>query len=310
MAAGLLEVHPTGQATSKQIPHGTVSGAKYHKCHCLPCMDAAAEYQRRRNRRQGYGTWQPLIDAAPVRAHIEQLHAEGMAYEHIATAAGLKLPNLNRIRGAIPSRPATQRVRHEIAQRILSVRYTVDALPDTAWVPARGTQRRIQALRALGWPLHELAARCGLNRHSLVAVANQRVVYAATHLAVRLLFEDLHDQDPIRHGVPKWVAMRIRRESRAAKFPPPLAWDDIEEDGAPGPGPWKFGFATPEVGEVSAALLEDVRELADLGIPRDQIAARLGRSWNSITTAFNRAGFSVPTPAGSDDEPHASEEAA
>jgi hypothetical protein len=303
MTATTLEVHPArGQATSKPIPHGTLSGHKYHKCRCLPCMDAAAAYQRSRSRRQGYGTWQPFTDAAPVRAHIEALHDEGMAYGHIATAAGMKLPNIARIRGDVSGRPAVKRVRHETAQRILAVRFQVEQLPECAWVPSRGTQRRIEALRALGWPLHELAARANFDRHSLSSIASQQVVYAATHRAIQLLFEDLHDQDPIRHGVPKWVAHRIRRQSRAAKYAPPLAWDDIDNDGAPGPGPWRFGFAAAGQEEDTAALLEDVRELANLGVTRDEIAARVGRTWNSITTAFNRAGFSVPRPAGSEDD--------
>jgi hypothetical protein len=296
MTAATLEVHPaTGRATSKQIPHGTLSGHKYWKCRCLPCMNAAAEYQRRRNRRQGYGTWQPFTDVTPVRAHIEALHDQGMAYEHIATAAGMKLPNLNRIRGTVPGRPATKRVRHETARRILAVRFQVEQLPEAAWVPALGTQRRIQALRALGWPMRELAARSGLDRHSLTSIANQQVVYAATHLAIRLLFEDLHDQDPIRHGVTKWVAHRIRREARAADYAPPTAWDDIDADGMPAPKvEWRVEYARAAGPERRQALVEDTAELAALGVPRDMIAERLGVTWSAITQAHSRCGVPLP----------------
>lgn len=293
----------TGRATGKPIPHGTVTGRKYHKCTCLPCYNAAAAYEQRRRRRLGAGVWAPFVDIEPVRAHIEDLHDQGMAYEHIATAAGLRREHLDRIRCAIPSRAAEQRVRHETAARILAVRYQVEQLPNTAYVPATGALRRVQALRALGWPVHELARRCGVSYRTLVMIRRQRVVYAATYQAIALLFEDLRDQDPIRHGVTKRSAHRLRRECRAAGFAPPLAWDDIDNDLAPGPAPWKFGFAKPDQSDIGAALMDDVRELADLGIPRDQIAARVGRTWNTITTAFNRAGLSVPQPRGSENEP-------
>lgn len=298
MAGTELEVHPQGQATSrKPIPHGTNSGYKYHRCRCIPCADAAAAYQLRRRRRQGAGVWQPLVDTARAVAHIEDLRRQGMAVAQIVTASGVQRASLDRIRG-VSAQPTIRRIKPETEARILAVRFQIDKVTERAHVPSRGAVRRLQALRAQGWPVHVLADRCGLDKRTLVALPRQGIVYAQTHLRICEVYDDLRDLDPARHGVLAWVAKRTRRESRVAGFPPPCAWADIDTDRLPAPrGEWAVRFAKANPGTRTAAVIEDTAELAEQGETRDRIAARIGISWDAITAAHRRAGVPLPTVA-------------
>lgn len=296
MTATQLEVHPTlGQATSKPIPHGTNTGYKYHGCRCIHCADAAAAYQLRRRRRQGAGVWNPLVDAADARAHIETLRKQGMAYEQIARQARITLAHLNLIRSGSPTRQRIERIRPETAARILAVRYKVEQLTEKAHVPSRGAIRRIQALRAHGWTVGVIAERVGVDKRTIVAIPRQEVLYATTHQAICLVYEDLLDQDPARHGITRWVRDRARREARAAGFAPPSAWDDIDADGQPAPRiEWRVQYTRASGPERRQALVEDTAELAALGVPRDLIAERLGVTWSAITQAHSRCGVPLP----------------
>lgn len=302
MTAELLEAHPAlGQAASTPSHRVLSSSMPGHprNCRCLPCCDLNAAWAANRRRQQAYGTWEPFVDAGPARAHVETVHDSGVAYRQIARQADMTLWELHLLR-----RGDHEKIRPWTAEALLSVQVSVQALDPKAFLPPRGTVRRLQALSAHGWPKTELAWRCNRSRDSLSRILHSPYVWASTHLAIAELYEDLHDQDPARHGVDAWVVKRGIAYARKQQWAPPAGWDDIDADEKPKPrSQWPIRYSKPAVGDVSAALLEDVRELATLGVPRDDIAARVGRTWNSITIAFNRAGFSVPQPRGSEDEP-------
>jgi hypothetical protein len=97
-------------------------------------------------------------------------------------------------------------------------------------VPAVGTNRRIQALYAIGWPGGLIAAELGFSRSRLTNLTNgQRVVYAATAARVR----DLYDRLSGRRGPSRVTAGRAAQLG----YVPPIGWDDDQIDDPAG-RPW------------------------------------------------------------------------
>ncbi|MBQ1166080.1 hypothetical protein KBZ21_49665, partial [Streptomyces sp. A73] len=55
------------------------------------------DYENRRYRLRGYGTWQPLADAQPVRDHVSALVAAGYTLTSIAAASDTDAATLQRV---------------------------------------------------------------------------------------------------------------------------------------------------------------------------------------------------------------------
>lgn len=283
--------------TAKPIPHGTVAGYNTHRCRCIPCSDASAAWQRRRYRRMGAGVWRPFIDPARALAHVEALHAQGMAYVQIGRAAGISWNNFSLLLGPVGQKKQIKRIRQATEDRILAVKFNVDQLPAKALIPARGAVRRIHALRAQGWPLYLVAERAGLGSHTVKDLQRQNLVHAETFRRVATVYDDLRDLDPAAHGVDRWVVRRAVRGARADRMAPPSAWVDIDTDDQPAPWKtWKVRYAKAHPGDRSAAVLEDTAYLAEFGLTREQIAERLGVSWEAVHRVHLRAGQPLPLP--------------
>jgi len=277
---------PARQLIRTHTPLPTAVPGHSKNCNCLPCCDLEAAWARHRARMIGYGTWQPYVDAAPARAHIEAVHESGIAYRQIARLAGLLLWEIHQIRHD------RQRIRPTTAAKILAVRAAPTALEPKAFLPSRSTQRRLQGLRAIGWPGVELSRRAGLSVDSMSRILGKDIVWASTHLAVTDVYDDLHDQDPTRHGVDRWVAQRGISYARRQGWAVPTAWTDIETDEKPNPRRTVPVYARR--GDRSQDVIDDTEELALLGADRAAIAERLGLDWDSISAAHRRAGVDLP----------------
>lgn len=111
-------------------------------------------------------------------------------------------------------------VRQSRKRRILLGELTVDPT---------GTQRRLQALFALGWGGEDIGARLGLNRTRVNSLMRgtriQRGVYRSTAVRVARVYDEL---SMIRPEGPKHD--RLRRWAARLGYVPPLAWDDDEID--------------------------------------------------------------------------------
>lgn len=99
-------------------------------------------------------------------------------------------------------------------------------------IPATGTQRRIQALMALGWTSTDIADACGwLHRNHVLRVLKGqkgkpcRWVERKTYRTVAVVFESLSMQ------IPPHTPYRARCRSMARRkgYLPPLAWDNIDD---------------------------------------------------------------------------------
>lgn len=271
-------------ATKPLPPHGSLSRHKYHGCKCQTCRQNYRDYQNRRYRRRAYGTWQPYVDAEPIRQHLLMLRDHGISFTRVAEIAGLYPATVGGfLYPAGPSRPVKKRATRETADKIFAV------TPDTATpgiVDATGTHRRLQALAAVGWPMSALAPHTGLATATVSRLLRQPRVYAATADVVTRAYNKLWDQRPETHGVAKAAAERTRRWARRNKWAPPAAWDDdrIEDpDAQP-----DQGEATPR----SVSLVEDALWLIRTqGYTRAQAADRLGVQRNTLDTAINRSGL-------------------
>lgn len=237
-----------------------------YRCRRPACVDRYIEWDRDRIARQADGTWDNLVDAAPVREHLLRLEAEGILPNRIAKAAGIPLQT---IRDFTNPRTRNRRYRTspDTAAKILAVT-AVDATP--LCVDPTGTHRRIQALGAAGWPLIHIDRRLGYKRERMRKILAEKVVLGSTEQLIAATYEELHSLRPERHGVPKQYVRQARERAKANRWAPPTYWDqypDAIDD------PHFESMYGRTRGELLAA---DGRELLAHGVPIEQAAERLG----------------------------------
>lgn len=173
-----------------------------------------------RRRMIAYGRWEPYVDATRAREHVQKLLAANMGPVQVAKVSGVPHGAISKLlygdygRGMAPSK----RIRRETEAKLLAVEATIDTLADAALMPALGTQRRIQALNALGWPLSHIARRISIHRSNLNKMLQAEHVQAGTARRVR----DLYDALCMTPG----SSQRARREAAEKGWKPPLWWDD------------------------------------------------------------------------------------
>lgn len=94
--------------------------------------------------------------------------------------------------------------------------------------PSVGARRRIWALLWLGYPLGEISRRTGVHRDSLRRIRDENppTIYRRTHLALKKLLDEVWDT-PCPPTVTR--SDKTRRDARKAGYPPPLAWEDIDD---------------------------------------------------------------------------------
>ena len=258
---------------------------KLDGCRCYTCGYAKSVYCERRKRAIAYGTWQPFVDAEPVREHIRLLQSCGLGLRTIARAAGVDRQRLQDVLNGRTERgtPAQEKIRPEIAAAILAVEPTPDLLPGKTVIDGAGTRRRIQALVAIGWSQAKLAERIGWTPNNFTALIGEGRVTIASAGLVRRLYDGLWNQAPPEDSHrDKIAASRARTMAQARGWAPPLAWDDDEIDDP---------AATPDLGEKTskvAAMAENSDELLRQGFTLEQAAERLGVSRNYLDIARAR----------------------
>lgn len=272
----------TRAAGHRPLPdHGTLSRAKYHKCKCQPCRDYIAAYQRTRYRKIGYGTWQPLVDAEPVRQHLLALNAAGLSYEVIAERTGLYTATVTGfVYDLSPKIRRKKRTRPDTAAKILAV--TADSVTP-GMVSAVGSVRRIRALAAVGFPMRSLAPRIGVAKTTVWRITQQTEVYRPTSRAVADCYTDLRDQRPEDHGIPPWLAARTRQWAADRQWPDPLWWEDMGHIDDP-----MFDPAAAERelkrNELAALRRQEIAHLAAFGREPEEIAERLDMALSTVRT--------------------------
>ncbi len=278
----------------------TLSGAVHPKCGCPDCYAGHAREARDRHRQRAEGTWQPFVDAAPVRAHVEQLHADGLPYAQIGRLARVSIETIRNLRKQRAGAFITSQMRQEIAEALMGVQIDLAAQsphvrqPVRAAMPSRGSTRRIQALRAIGWPVYALAQHSRLSSATLIRLPGEKWTETGTHRRIRELYEALHDQSPAACGVPAAAVARSINYARKQGWAVPTAWTNIDTDRQASARFTAPVYAQAPRGHRQQAVVDDTAELAQQGTPRDTIAERLGLSWAAIARAHERAGVLLP----------------
>lgn len=257
-------------------PHGT--GNRYKGtpsrpgCRCQPCTRAAVREDQERilDRLRGNPR---MVPADETIAHLGTLRAAGLSWSQIARAAGTAASTPREI---YVERFTT--VSRTNAQKLLAVK--PHNRPAVGFVNALGARRRLQALYALGHGHLFLVNNIGISSSCISDILSGRnaTIEVDIDTRVRATFKRLS----MTIGANARTRARARREG----WPPPLAWDDIDNPNE-----------TPDLGQPvrrNTAVIEDTAELAAQGVPREDIAHRIGISWHSIERAHWRAGVPIP----------------
>lgn len=228
-------------------PHGY---ARYRLdgCRCYTCGYARSRYDENRTKAITAGTWQPYVDASPVRAHIRTLQDCGMGLRTIASAASIDRKRLQAIlngrtdRGTGPQ----EKVRPDLAAAVLAVEPTLENLAPATLIHPVGTRRRLHALVAAGWPQARLAERLDMTPANYSSMLQREHVLVRRALAARALYEDLWNADPREHGVGLQPYNRARNQAKARQWAPLGAWDDDTIDDPAAQPDWTGRCGTPE----------------------------------------------------------------
>ncbi|MFE6355916.1 hypothetical protein ACFVOO_24045 [Streptomyces rochei] len=211
--------------TAREAPHHrTLTCYTNYGCRLPECVERKRAWARDRDRSLRAGTWQPLVDAAPVREHLQRLMEAGLTQQAIADTAGVahqSISDFTHHRGK--RRGLRHRTDPEFAAKILAV--TVDTVT-AGRVDATGSHRRIQALVAAGWPLLHIGRQFGIDEQRPEQILRVQRIFAATRSQVYTGYEWLQHQRPERHGVPKHKARQARERAASNRWPTPRYWTD------------------------------------------------------------------------------------
>ena len=266
--------------------HGAYVKYKLDGCRCYPCCFADSEYRRNRERAIAYGTWQPYVDAEPVRIHVRSLMEFGIGWKRIAALAGVPTGVVTKLLYGCPERhmgPSKQ-IRPKNAIALLAVEPSLDSLGSVVAIDATGTRRRLQALICAGWPKAQLAKRLEMQPNNFGNVLTRPQVTVRTVRAVMRLYDELWSADPREHGVDNQAYSRARNHAASRQWAPVGAWDDDTIDDP---------ASTPDLGTQvtrQEAVVEDASWLIEKqGYTRQQAADRLGVDKGYLNKAFSRA---------------------
>ncbi|MEG8177480.1 hypothetical protein GZH49_02895 [Nocardia terpenica] len=179
-------------------------------------------YERARHRRTAYGTWDPDRTAAdPVRDHVARLESAGVSHRRLVELAGVSRSVLQTLLHGKPGREAPQQISHATAAKILAVAVPetcLEVAADHAVVPGIGTQRRLQALVAIGYPQARLAAELGVRPSNFGSlIHSDSPVIARRHREVAELFDRLE--------MTPGPSLAARAYARARRWALPMQWD-------------------------------------------------------------------------------------
>lgn len=201
------------------VPATRVKGHP-RSCTCPGCRRARNHYRIQRQMAVAHGTWDAPSNAEPWLQVIAE-HAEaGWTPRQMAFVTGLTYQYMRTLLGITPEpqprtiRPTTARA----IEQLIGADRLDPRVPDETFISPVGSIRRIQALRALGWPMQMLEARYGTFLQP-PPDARCSAGYART---IRDVYEELSGTT----GPSTRVASLALRQGWA----PPLAWEGVDID--------------------------------------------------------------------------------
>ncbi|GFH34337.1 hypothetical protein [Streptomyces pacificus] len=214
-------------STARREPphHDTLTCYTDYKCRFPECVERFNNWQGNRNRAIAEGTWQPFIDATPIRQHLLKLYAVGYTPHRVSTLTGIDWNTIRLYTQAAPrlGRGMIRRTTPEFQAKILAIK---PEPTQSGRVDPIGTVRRVQALVATGWPLKELGPHIGIkpdNVRRIISRGGQ--VYGTTAQATIAAYDTLRRTTPGKHGISKLGINRALRYAKEHRWVPPKYWD-------------------------------------------------------------------------------------
>lgn len=221
-----------------------------HKCRCFKCCLATSQRARRREEAHAAGTFDSgLVDAGPVREHLELLRSSGLGYKRIAELAGVGTTTVSQLiygrKGSLkdPRRgEVLKRISRKTADALFAVDPSLELLGDTVLVPARPYARRLEALVAIGWSQSKLARALGIRASNFRIIreyerdqARRRrrgtFIKASTARAIVDVYERLAFRTPPQPTKAERIAyLRSVSYARARGWPVPMDWAAVDDD--------------------------------------------------------------------------------
>lgn len=265
--------------TDREAPHhNTLTCYVNYNCRLPACVERKNAWARTRDRAMRAGTWQPLHDATPVRAHLRKLLNAGLTQQRVADLAGLPHQSITDLIQGRSRRGLRHRTTPEFAAKILAID---PAAASAARVDATGSKRRIQALVAAGWPLLHIGRQLGMNPQRPEQILRQNRIYATTRDRVDSGYPRLAGLVPENHAAPKDKASLSRARGKTNRWPTPDYWAsrmDVIDDPHFQP---LYGITKRQI------VAQDAHWLMTEGrLNRETAAARLGVSKSYIDHAF------------------------
>jgi len=257
------------------MKHGTTTAYLQHGCRCDECRSNHARHQKRYRLDRARGV-QRLVDAQPLREHVDKLTAAGMSQWDITIAAGWKSRN------ALADAYRRVNVHPATLARVLAVT-APPASRRNGYVDATGSRRRLQALAVMGWSTRRIARELGNldpQTYQYIESGRTKTIRRRTAQAITELYDRLWSQ--------QGPSPRSTRVALTKGWVPPLAWDDDEIDD-PKASPRSSGWV-PKSQRDRQQVVEDFLDTWDHHGGRVDIAAhRLNMTISALDRALHRA---------------------
>ena len=193
--------------------HGQNAAYALDRCRCEPCRKANRDAARDRARQIAPA----YVDAAPARAHVRFLQANGLGLKTIAARSGVSNGALTKLIYGVQGRPPSKRITQRNLERLLAVS-PADAA-DCDYVDAGPTWQRINAMVDAGVPRARISEALGYE-HAGLQVSRTKV-----HARTARTIKDLHTG---------WIEGRVtlarhdRHGNTTVIAPPPRVPDYID----------------------------------------------------------------------------------
>lgn len=262
--------------------HGTEAGAEQHHRDgaepCAACYDAKLRASRRRTKLKtmGHKFRAPVGDR--LYGRLLRLHARGASHHMIANWAGLSQPLISRIYRQGPEAVISTRT-HD-ALRTMQIRLPVTPI---------GATRRIQSLAALGYSTDRVARESGLHEETVKEMRKRPGAQIMSTTAEKIA--GTYERLSMTHATStnRQVSAGISRSRNTARregWPPPLAWNDIDD---PTETPEDWGYKEAAVNESRLVALQD---LIDSGANISRATKALGCSREALEVWCRRRNLS------------------
>lgn len=181
---------------------------------------------QRRERLMMYRRQQGLagfVDAKPMQAKIREWVGLGVTMETIAQKSGVSAQMVRWHNAGVYRGQPLDVCLMETRDAILGARITEE---DAYLMPVLGSQRRVQALSAIGYGVAWQARKHGVTPARLYhAVAYQKQIEIRFAARIADLYDKYCDRDPAEEGMPQKLITRSKNIAVKNGYAPPHCWD-------------------------------------------------------------------------------------